>query len=497
MSEWVRGGLQSAWTMGGLLVGIAPVLLLLLGFLLPKHRRHQLRAPAALFGFVVALIAVDFLAPMHWASRGMWVLGFGCLLFVIVRSILLFLTETRAGKALIPPLPKIVTDVVQAVAYLAAIMLTLHAAGMEPGSLLTTSALLTVVIGLALQDTLGNLFSGLALQMGRPFDVGDWVEIDREAVNAGRVVEVGWRATKIMTLDDVEVIVPNGMMARALLRNATRPTPVARRNIAFQAPYDLAPGDVRETALRTLTGLQKVLAEPPPSVLLVEFEESAIGYSLRYYTDDFPGAAVTDSEVRMRLWYGFRRAGISFPFPHRDVHLHVTEPEVVKRKAARERSDGLRRIPLFSTLAPDEIHALAAHAETRQFGSGEQIVVEGDAGDELYGLVRGRVRVSAAGVEVARLGEGEFFGEMSLLTREHRAATVEAVGPCTLVVVGHDALQHAFDVHPELVQRLSAAIAERQRNLDATLRAADTNGTQPEGDRATELLDRIRAFFQT
>jgi small-conductance mechanosensitive channel/CRP-like cAMP-binding protein len=483
--------------MGGILVALAPLLLGALIILLPRDRRPLLRLPLAVFGLVLVLIALAWLLPPHWATRGIFVVGFGCLLLVIVRALLLFLTETRIGRALIPPLPKIVTDVVQGLLYLAAAMLTLHAAGMEPGSLLTTSALLTAVLGLALQDTLGNLFSGLALQLGRPFDVGDWVEIDQNPSHAGRVVEVGWRATKILTLDDVEVIIPNGFMAKALLRNATRPTPVARRNIAFTAAYDDPPADVVAAALSAVVGIDGVLSHPAPSVILVDYADSAIAYSLRYYTDDVPGASVLDSQVRTRLWYAFRRRGVTIPFPQRDVRVVVEDAAARARVEAEARVDALRRIPLLAAVDDATLEDLASKAETRLYAPSERVVVEGDAGDELFALSAGEVRVISGGSEIARLQEGDFFGEMSLLTGERRTATVVAVSACRLVVVGHAALQHAFDEHPELVVRLSAALAERQLALEAHRRGAPASALPPVQLRANELLSRIRAFFQT
>src|SRR2546421_582971 len=113
--------------------------------------------------------------------------------------------------------PRIFRDVTQAVVYVIVLMLTLRAVGVEPSSLLTTSALLTAVVGLALQDTLGNMVSGLALQMQRPFQVGDWIQFDPDERQIGKVTEVNWRATTVVTNDLIEVIVPNAHLAKAAI----------------------------------------------------------------------------------------------------------------------------------------------------------------------------------------------------------------------------------------------------------------------------------------
>src|SRR5262249_47572296 len=138
-----------------------------------------------------------------------------CLLVSISRSAVLFVIEVAIGRGLVRPLPKISRDIVQGLAYAGIGLATLHAAGVRPGSLLTTSALLTAVIGLSLQETLGNLFAGLAIQMQRPFDVDDWIQFDTDPKHIGRVIEINWRATKVLTLDEVEVIVPNATLAKS------------------------------------------------------------------------------------------------------------------------------------------------------------------------------------------------------------------------------------------------------------------------------------------
>lgn len=495
MLPHLTGVLESAWDMGGVLFGVAPFLLAALVFLLPREKRGLLRVPLLTFAGVVVLTLIGWLVPDRGSLRGLSVAGFALLLLTIVRSVLVFLTETRMGGWLFPTVPKIVADVVQALLYLAAVLLTLHAAGMEPGSLLTTSALLTAVLGLALQDTLGNLFSGLALQLGRPFDVGDWVELDQQQHSqAGRVVEVGWRATKIITLDHVEIIVPNGMMAKALLRNVTRPTPVSRRNIAFTASYRDPPADVQSAALEAVAGVTNVLPSPAPSAIVTAFGDSTINYTLRYFTADIAASQVTDSDVRARLWYVFKRRGLEFPFPQRDVNFRMADPARELEAATTARAAVLRRIELFAKLDADDVERLARRSETRLYAPLEPIVVEGHAGDELFIVVDGDVRVLAGSEEVARLREGDFFGEMSLLTGEDRTATVEAVGPCRLVVVGHQALKRALDDQPELAERLSAAQVERQRALELHRRGSAS--ALPAADVGTvELLARIRSFF--
>src|ERR1019366_8980218 len=141
-------------------------------------------------------------------------------------------------------------------------------------SILTTSALLTAVIGLALQDTLGNFVSGLALQMQRPFDVGDWVEVD--PAHAGQVTEVTWRATSIMTLDHVEVILPNSTVAKSAIRNYSRPSRVSRRRLVVGASSAASPSEVHAILGEAAADAPGVLPEPRARARTKSFGESAI-----------------------------------------------------------------------------------------------------------------------------------------------------------------------------------------------------------------------------
>src|SRR5262249_59228050 len=129
-------------------------------------------------------------------------------------------------------LPRISLDIVHVLIFVAVLLATLSAAGAEPGSLLTGSAVLTAVIGLSLRDTLGNLFAGVAIQAQRPFEVGDWIQFDDKPAHIGEVVEINWRVTKVITLDAVEIVVPNAPLGQANIVNYSRPRRWARRGIS-------------------------------------------------------------------------------------------------------------------------------------------------------------------------------------------------------------------------------------------------------------------------
>ena len=490
---------------GGLGLVSALFLLFLLVVVLPPTKRAKARLPFALLILNLLLVSAGSAVPESAvASRPISVVATFLLLSATARVIFLLIVEGVFAGRLHRPLPKILRDILQGVVFLFVLMATLHSAGVEPGSLLTTSALLTAVIGLSLQETLGNLFAGLSIQAQTPFDLGDWIGYDEQQRNVGRVVEINWRATKIITHEEIEIIIPNGALAKAPIRNFSKPSPYARRTIEVGCQYEVSPVRVRAVILASLAGAPDVLAEPPPLVNAANFGASSIDYQVHFYVTDFARRFAIESLVRERVWYALNRAKIAIPFPTRMVHTHVSTDEV--RAAARADEDAahvqlLRRVDFLAVLPDDAIQRLSALTGTRVYGPGEAILEQGDVGDELFVIVSGAVsivvgRAGGSVAEVSRLGPGQFFGEMSLVTGDRRSATVRAVTETELLVVGKDAFSQILTHGPELAGKIAEVLTHRQVQLDEHL-AERSRKPKPEQDaEAVALLQRVKQFFQ-
>ena len=387
--------------------------------------------------------------------------------------------------------PRIFRDLTQAIVYVVVLMLTLRAVGVEPGSLLTTSALLTAVVGLALQDTLGNMVSGLALQMQRPFEVGDWIQFDPDP-----------RAITVVTSDLVEVIVPNALLAKAPIRNFSKPSPVMRRTVSVQGPYGVPPHRVQEAILSALAGTPGVLDEPAPWVQTRAFADSGIEYVVYFFSREFANRDRVDGLVRDRVWYALQRAGVTIPFPIRTVHMHSVSEESEKRDRDRElerRDRVLRCVDFLEVLPPEKHRELAAAARVRLFAPGEIVFRQGERSSDLYVIDRGEAVVELARdgsvLAVAKLGPGKFFGEMGLMTGQPRRATVRAVTECELLVIDHEAFQAALSSTPEVVEKMSELLSTRQAELEAVAssRSPKAGGGQ---DRSRRLISQIKDFFK-
>jgi branched-chain amino acid transport system substrate-binding protein len=224
---------------------------------------------------------------------------------------------------------------------------------------------------------------------------------------------------------------------------------------------------------------------------------------LRYFIDDFERRERVASDVRARTWYALSRAGLTIPAPQRRVELVRARSEVSRRAEGKQssRHELLASLTLFQVLPPEEIHRLSTRSTSRVYGPGDVIVRAGDVGGELFVIRRGEVAVRSPlpggrFAEVARLGAGDFFGEVALLTGERRGATVVAQMETELAVIARDTMGEAMALRPELADEIGRVLAERRQALQQVL---GSHGPPPSSvsreEEHQELLDRIRRFF--
>jgi small-conductance mechanosensitive channel/CRP-like cAMP-binding protein len=496
-------GSASSQTIG---LSIALALLAANWLLVPSNERRLLRQPFIYLGVHLASRIVElFFRADSALGHLVGLLSLGALLATIGRSAVLLVFEVVLHRRLSTPVPKIIRDIVQGVVYFLVLLAILRQVGFEPGQILTTSALLTAVIGLSLQETLGNLVAGLAVQLQRPFDVGDWIQFDGELRHVGRVIEINWRATKLVTLDELEIVVPNGLLAKAPLKNYTKPTPAVRRSLYVQIAYDVPPKRVQEIVLEAVKGAPDVLEHPAPSVVTNDFKESGVEYWIRFFLSEFHRRDGIDGGVRDRVWYALRRAGITPVAPQRQLHMHHVSEESraadrERRTATKERA--LEKVDFLTVIDGDQRRELAERASTRLFSPGEVIVRQGDETAELFIILKGEVSIvlenekTTSSTEVARLVEGQFFGEMALVTGERRKATVKAGRECELLVIDKLAFQDVLRKNPTVIEQLSEILAERQLKLDAT-QAELSSGERASVklETSSQLIGKIKKFF--
>ena len=360
------------------------------------------------------------------------------------------------------------------------------------GSLFTTSAIFGVILGLALQDTLGNFFAGISLQADRPFQVGDVIVVGAER-HTGVVEEISWRAIKIRTFQNHVVLIANSNAARAPIEVMPRDN-LNARIVFFNTLYPDSPAKTIHVVREAVREAENVSSRVPPIVRIKNLGDNGVDYEVKYWLEDYAKYNDTDALVRQRIWYAFRRAGLNFAFPTRT--LYVERPS----HAAQRDGDGgalverLSAVDIFAPLSVEETAMLATAATRHVFAPGEMVIRAGDPGSSMFVVHNGRVRVqvneNGRPRTVATLNEGDFFGEMALFTGEPRTANVVAVEETEVLEIGHAAMKRVFDTNPDLVESLSFIIAERRQGL-----APAADSAAPATDSSAGLLSTIKRFF--
>jgi small-conductance mechanosensitive channel/CRP-like cAMP-binding protein len=381
--------------------------------------------------------------------------------------------------------PTIVQDVIVVVIFMLIATLVMEE------KFLTTSAVGAVVAGFALQDTLGNLVSGLAIQIEKPFRLGHWVATPNWE---GEVVEITWRAVKVRTRQGNQVIIPNSELSKSALVNYSEPAAPTRVYVDIGTSYDDAPNRVKTVILDVLAREPLVLRAPAPMVHLIDFAGSSLNYRAHFWIERFPMDEEVKDRVRSAIYYALKRHAITIPFPIQVEYQGELAPPGPNRAAQQRAVELLSKTDLFGLLSAAEREALVELSPLHVFGDGELIVQQGSAGASAYVVCAGKVRVSleAGNTQLAVLEAGAYFGEMSLLTGESRTANVRALGDCEVLEVTAEAFRRFVLQNPSMVEQIGAVVAERRAGL-LRARSANLNAVAPES--AGSLVQRVRRFF--
>jgi len=354
---------------------------------------------------------------------------------------------------------------------------------------LASSAIVAAIAGFALQDTLGNAFAGIAIQIDKPFRVGHWIAV---AGHEGLVMEVTWRATKIRTKAGNLVVVPNGTIAKESINNYSEPTAPTRVQVEVGCAYEAPPNAVREALLTAARDARFVLPSPAPDVLLVDFAASSINYRVRFWVEDFSRSDQAADAVRTAIYYELRRRRIEIPFPIQvEYSREEGPPDTPERREQFRRQ--IAAVPVLARLPPEAHEALAAAATEELFADGGVVVHEGAPGGSMFIVTGGKVAITIGPErrEVAVTETGGYFGEMSLLTGDPRTATVVARGDCTVLEISADVFRHYVQANPDVIDQLAAAATARRREL-AESRASATSAAAVT---TISLAERMRRFF--
>jgi len=452
------------------------------------------RFGGALWCVVVAIVVEAVMPWLRGRPAGIaFVLSVAALSFAIVRGIVV--TADLVVRRRQVHFSTIFRDLATLLVYTIVVFLVLRSVDVDVSALLTTSAIVTAVIGLALQETLGNVFSGLSLQLQKPFEPGDWIGFEH---HVGRVQGIGWRSTSIITRNLEVLDVPNGLLARQVVTNYRGGA--IGDEMFVGAAYTSPPNEVKDVIVEVLREVPEVVSMPPPVAEVVDYGDSAIKYRVRFWMHDYARQPATRDAIMAKLWYAFRRHGMEFPYPIHDVYLHQAESaRTPPERGDAQRLAALRQVDFLAELDDTDLGMLRPEVREAVFGRDEIICREGDVGDAFFVLRRGTVEVSARGANgqethVADLSAPAFFGEMALLTGEPRSATVRARGDAELLVVERSGFEALFKTRPSVATVVSHVLATRQSELRERREQSVT--VESTESRSRRLLAKMQAIFR-
>ncbi|MBB3979723.1 small-conductance mechanosensitive channel/CRP-like cAMP-binding protein [Rhizobium azooxidifex] len=420
--------------------------------------------------------------------KAVWWIGAAVVLVSAVRLFLILENKPREGR--------LAQDLLVGIIYLGAgLALIANVFSLPVGTLIATSGVFAIVLGLALQSTLNDVFSGIALNLGRPYAVGDWIVL--EGGFQGRVVETNWRSTHLVNGTDDLVVLPNSTLAKARLVNLTRPEEMHGVSITVRFLPTRTPAAIEETMRTVLLSSLAILKSPPPTALVVGIDSQAVDIELAFRVSGFSAAGAAKSEVYDLIYRHSKANGLKLAAPREVAVLYPefsAETQSAKHPGTPWRL--LESIPLFATLTDDEKDALAS-AMTRHTYQKDTLIAS--QGSKLSSLMIMRTGVAAIQrqenghlVELARLSPGDLFGERGVLIDAAESGDTKALTFVVIYEIIKEDLAAVMRDRPALAEELGILLSRRMEEEEHLSNASLTShGTHPD-----TLATRIRRLFE-
>jgi small-conductance mechanosensitive channel/CRP-like cAMP-binding protein len=362
------------------------------------------------------------------------------------------------------------------------------------GALFATSGAVAIIAGLALQSTLADLFSGVAISLGRSYRIGDWIVVDGGI--EGRIIETNWQAVHLLTASHDLAVIPNSVLAKAKLVNVTYPEEMQVATTLVRLEPSMSPGRFVEMALQAMASCNSILHDPAPTVAVKSLSESAVELALSYRVRNRSVADDARNEVLDRVYRHVVAAGLKFaPAPGVAVLAPAPAPEAQPAgpRTASERM--LENLSLFESLGDEHRSILAGKMKRRTFEPGAIVIERGALAQTLAIVQSGALAIylmeGGREHELLRLGPGDYFGEGGLLLGEPQHGSIRALTHAVVYEINADDLCPILRERPSLSDELGHALSAR-RAMQAADEAA---AARPDEHAARRLSDRIRRLF--
>jgi small-conductance mechanosensitive channel len=395
---------------------------------------------------------VPLLDAVHGALKVAWWLGTAWFVVGFLRAFLIVEHRPREGKLL--------QDLMAGLIYLAAIFAIIaYVFDLRIQGLLATSGVVAIILGLALQSTLGDVFSGVVLSFSRPYRPGDWISI--EGGTDGRVIEMNWRATHVLTGRRDLAIVPNSTIAKSKIVNVSSPSGIHGVTVSVQVDAKAPPACVTQILEQAILNCRLIVAAPAPNVTIKSINASFTEFEITFFVEDLGSSTRAQNQLFDMIFRHLAVAGI-------DLAADQSQPGAAGNQAPR--STGTERllelVAIFATLTSDERKAIAAKLKPKSYDEGEILVEPGMVMHSLFiigsGVLSFTREESEGEIEMLRIGPADHFGEIGMLTGATANVRIKALVPSTVYELAKDDLSPIVEAQPEVSQGLCRALAQRQ-----------------------------------
>ncbi|EKQ71240.1 small-conductance mechanosensitive channel [Leptolyngbyaceae cyanobacterium JSC-12] len=339
--------------------------------------------------------------------------------------------------------------------------------------LVTALGVGSIVLGLALQDTLGSIVSGIALLFERPFNVGDWLKVG-DAI--GKVTDINWRAVRLETIDNYQINIPHLIIGKETIINYSEPIRAHEEEVFLRFSLNHPPNFVKQVLKATALSTPGVLAEPEVEVETAAYEDFGILYRVTFYIEDYQQRLRIRDEFQTRVWYANQRYNLRIPFPVREIYP-VDNPNANTEQTSNKVTKSLESIPVLVRMEPDSLEDLARGAILHNFAAGEEVISEGDPVKALHLILAGKASVTVKTEtghiqEIFSLSRGDFFGEMALFTGQPSTVSIRAIEDLEVILIYSDIATMLIERKPSLAREIGQIMEARSKVINSVKQEA-------------------------
>jgi CRP-like cAMP-binding protein len=383
---------------------------------------------------------------------------------------------------------------------------------------LATSAILTMILGLAFQGVLSNILAGMSLHFTKSFSKNDWIQVgDHE----GMVLDTNWRETRIFDRYSNIIVLPNNVVASEKITNFSHPDKKTALSIPVKASYDAPPSEVLEALIEAAKDVPEVLESPTPEAYILSYDDLGISYVLKFWIKHFARKYPIMTEVGRLIWYKFKRQNIEIPIPVGDKLGDVIQSFGPKDKISGVLTDEERnfRDLLNSSflryqegekkgelLVPEEeVKEFASFVVRHRYAPGEYIFKQGDGGETCFILAKGKINGEIEYEEKGKKYKSEFtvepggiFGEMSLFTGMPRTATGVIAVESELLEIGIKGFSRLLGNNLELADVIADLVSKRnKKNQEFLEKIKELSAQDIEiSTNKHSILNRLKKFIK-